>query len=91
MLRGLSNVRRRVEQLATLAGSGRCSGYHRIHRGPVYVSNDNPSPPPPWPNEDTGEWCACGAKMEFFTIVHQLIPDDGPVIPDDHPESSTVH
>ena len=44
MLRGLSNVRRRVEQLATQAGSGRCSGYHLIHRGPVQVSNDNPPP-----------------------------------------------
>ena len=87
MLRGLSNVRRRVEQLA---GSGRCNGNHLIHRGPIQVSNDDPPPPPPWPNEDTGEWCACGAKMEFFTIVHQLIPDDRPVITD-RSESSTVH
>ena len=43
MLRGLSNVRRRVEQLA---GSGRCNGNHRIHRI-VHVHNDDPTPP--WP------------------------------------------
>ena len=42
MLRGLSHVRRRVEQLATQAGAGRCDGYHRIHRV-VHVFNDDPT------------------------------------------------
>ena len=42
MLRGLSNVRRRAEQLATRAGAGRCNGNHRMHRV-VHVSNENPS------------------------------------------------
>ena len=41
MLRGLSNVRRRVEQLA---GSGRCNGNHQIDRI-VHVYNDDPTPP----------------------------------------------
>ncbi len=80
MLRGLSHVRRRVEQLATQAGSGRCNGYHRLHRV-VHVFNDDPTPP--WPEEEKGERCACGAELEYFTIVHQHIPDDCP-------ESSTV-
>ena len=73
MLRKLSNVRRRVEQLATQAGLGRCDGHHRRHRV-VHVLNDDPTPP--WPEGDSREWCACGAKMEFFTIVHQHITDD---------------
>ena len=81
MLRGLSNVRRRVEQLAEQAGSGRCNGYHRIHRV-VYVFNDDPTPP--WPDEDTGGRCVCGVEFEHFTIVHRHIPDD-------RPESSVVH
>ncbi len=75
MLRGLSNVRRRVEQLATQAGVGRCRGYHRIHRV-VHVFNDDPAPP--WPEEDARKRCVCGAEMELFTIVHQHIPDDRP-------------
>ena len=85
MLRGLSNVRRRVEQPA---GSGRCSGDHRIHRI-VHVRNDDPTPP--WPERDKGGRCACGAELEYFSIVHQHAPDAHPVIPDDRPESSVVH
>ena len=71
MLRGLSNVRRRVEQLAEQAGSGHCNGNHRIDRV-VHVSNDDPTPP--WPEEDNR--CACGAELEYFSIVHQHVPDD---------------
>ncbi len=85
MLRGLSNVRRRVEQLA---GSGRCNGQHRIHRI-VHVRNDEPAPP--WPEEAIGTRCACGAELDYLSIVHQHIPDDSPVIPDHRPESSVVH
>ena len=81
MLRGLSNVRRRVEQLA---GSGRCNGQHRIHRI-VHVSTDDPIPQ--WPGRDEGGRCACGAELEYLSIVHQHIPDDHPAIP----ESSVVH
>ena len=75
MLRGLSHVRRRVEQLATQAGSGRCNGNHQRHRV-VYVSGDDPTPP--WPEADIGTWCACGAELEFLRIVHQHIPDERP-------------
>jgi len=38
----------------------------------------------PWPEEDRGRRCACGAELEFLTIVHQPIPDD-------RPERPTVH
>ena len=78
MLRGLSNVRRRVEQLA---GAGRCNGNHHIDRI-VHVHNDDPTPP--WPEEAIGKLCACGVELEFCTIVHQHVPDD-------RPESSTIH
>ena len=81
MLRGLSNVRRRVDQLAAQAGLGRCSGHHRRHRV-VHVVNDDPTPP--WPEELVGKRCACGAEIELFTIVHQQLPDD-------RPASSVVH
>ncbi len=82
MLRGLSHVRRRVEQLATQAGSRRCNGYHRVQRI-VHVHGDDPTPP--WPEEDTlCERCACGAKLEFLTIVHQHVPND-------RAEPTTVH
>ncbi len=59
--------------MATQAGSGRCNGDHQ--RGPriVHVYGDDPTPP--WPEEDTRcERCACGAELEFFTIVHRHIP-----------------
>ncbi len=81
MLRKLSNEQRQVEQLATQAGLGRCSGHHRRHRI-VHVVNDDPTPP--WPEEERGRRCACGAEIELFTIVHQLLPDD-------RPASSAVH
>ena len=81
MLRGLSNVKRRVEQLATQAGSGRCNGEHRRHRI-VHVSNDDTTPP--WPEEDRGRRCACGAELEFLTIVHRHVPDG-------RPEPQVVH
>ena len=68
---GLSNVRRRVEQLATQAGSGGCNGYHRVQRI-VHVHGDDPTPP--WPEEDSGKRCACGAELELCSIVHQHIP-----------------
>ena len=42
----------------------------------VHVSNDAPTPQ--WPEEDRGRRCACGAELEFLTIVHQPIPDDRP-------------
>ncbi len=69
MLRRLSNVRRRVEQLATQAGSGRCDGNHRRHRV-VNVFGDDPIPP--WPERERGGRCACGAELEYFTVVHEL-------------------
>ena len=75
MLGKLSNVRRRVEQLATQAGLGRCDGRHKRGRV-VHVYNDEPTPP--WP-EEIGKRCACGAEIELLTIVHQQIPDDRPV------------
>ncbi len=70
---------RRGEPLVTLPGSGPCSGYHRVQRI-VHVYGDDPTPP--WPEEDNR--CACGAELEFLTIVHQHIPDD-------RSESSVVH
>ena len=78
MLRKLSNVRRRVEQLATEAVSGRCNGHHRRHRV-VHVSNDDPTPA--WPEEAIAKRCTCGAELEFFTIVHQQIPERRPEPP----------
>ena len=59
----------------------RCSGHHRRHRI-VHVVNDDPTPP--WPEEESGRRCACGAEIELFTIVHQQLPDD-------RPASSVVH
>ena len=80
MLRRLSNVRRRVEQLATQAGSGRCDGNHRRHRVVTVFGND---PTPPWP-EEKGERCVCGAELEYFQVVHQHIAGA-------HPDSTAVH
>ncbi len=42
----------------------------------VHVYNDDPTPP--WSGEVMGRRCACGAELEFLTIVHQHIPDDRP-------------
>ncbi len=69
MLRRLSNVRRRVEQLATQARSGRCEGHHRRHRV-VTVFDDDPTPP--WPEREQGERCACGAELEYVSIVDEI-------------------
>jgi hypothetical protein len=60
----------RDEPLVTLPGAGPCNGYHRVQRI-VHVHGDDPTPP--WPEEDTR--CACGAELEFSTIVHQHIQD----------------
>ncbi len=79
MLRKLSNVRRRVEQLATQARSGRCDGNHRRHRV-VDVFDDEPVPA--WPEREQGERCACGAELEYFTIVDVLHREPHP---DRHP------
>ena len=81
MLRGLSSVRRRVEQLATQAGSERCDGYHRRSRV-VHVHGTEATPA--WPEAGADERCACGAELEYFQIVHQHIPAD-------RPESAAVH
>ena len=69
MLRRLSNVRRRVEQLATQATTAECGGNHRWHRWVTVYGDD---PVPPWPERDQGERCACGAELEYFTVVHEL-------------------
>ncbi len=69
MLRKLSNVRRRVEQLATQARSGRCDGNHRRHRV-VDVFDDEPVPA--WPERDQGERCRCGAELVYVTIVDKI-------------------
>jgi len=73
MLRRLSVIRRRVEQLATQSGSGRCDAYHRRHRV-VNVFGDDPTTP--WPERDQGERCACGAALEYFTVVHVHMEPD---------------
>ena len=72
---------RRDEPLVTLPGSGPCNGYHRVPRI-VHVYGDDPTPP--WPEEESGRRCACGAEIELFTIVHQQLPDG-------RPASSVVH
>ena len=52
----------------------RCSGDHRVQRI-VHVRDDDPTPP--WPEEDNRcERCACGAELEFLTIVHRHSPAD---------------
>ena len=71
MLRPLSNVRRKVEQLATEARSGRCGGHHRRMRV-VDVFNDDPLPP--WPERDKGGHCICGVELEFVSIVDEIHP-----------------
>ncbi len=69
MLKRLSNVRRRVEQLATHAASERCDGHHRRHRV-VEVYGDDPLPP--WPELEHGGRCACGAELEYVSIVDEI-------------------
>lgn len=69
MLRRLSVIRRRVEQLATQAGSGRCDGNHRLHRVVIVFGDDAP---PRWAEREQGGRCACGAELEYSTVVHEL-------------------
>ncbi len=71
MLRPLSRVRRKVEQLAASATLARCGGYHRRHRA-VVVRGDEPVPA--WPEAESGERCVCGSTLEYFQVVHQLLP-----------------
>ena len=71
MLRPLSSIRRKVEQLAASATLARCGGYHRRHRS-VIVRGDEPVPA--WPEAESGERCVCGSKLEYFQVVHQLLP-----------------
>ena len=72
MLRRLSNVRRRVEQLATQAGPRRCTGDHRRCRV-VHVHGTTSAPA--WPDTGAHERCACGAELEYVQIVHQHVAD----------------
>ena len=81
MLRPLSVIRRRVEQLATQARSEGCGGNHRRQRW-VDVYGDDPTPP--WPEREHGERCACGAELEYVTIVNELHMGA-------HPESAAAH
>ena len=62
----------RGEPPVTQPGAGPCNGYHRVQRI-VHVRDDDPTPP--WPEEDRGKRCACGAELEFFTITHRHIQD----------------
>ena len=81
MLRPLSSIRRRVEQMATQGGSGRCDGNHQRHRI-VHVQGGEPAPVGPEAEDDAR--CACGAELEYAQVVHQHISDDGTA-------SSVVH
>ena len=69
MLRPLSSIRRKVEQLAASATLARCGGYHRRHRS-VVVRGDEPVPP--WP--ESGERCSCGSELEYFQVIYELRP-----------------
>ena len=71
MLRPLSSIRRKVEQLAARATLARCGGYHRRHRS-VVVRGDEPVPP--WPEAESGERCVCESTLEYFQVIHQLLP-----------------
>ncbi len=71
MLRPLSSIRRKVEQLAASATLARGGGYHRRHRS-VIVRGDEPVPP--WPEAESDERCICGSKFEYFQVIHQLLP-----------------
>ena len=51
-----------------LLGSGRCNGFHRVQRV-VHVYGHEPTPP--WPEEDEGARCTCGAELEYLTVVYQ--------------------
>ena len=68
MLRPLSNMRRRVEQLG-------CGESHQRHRW-VIVSGDDPMPA--WPERDQGERCRCGAELVYVTIVDVIHTEPHP-------------
>ncbi len=71
MLRPLSRIRRKVEQLAASATLAQCGGHHRRHRSVVVHGDD---PVPAWPEAESDERCVCGSTLEYFQVVHQLMP-----------------
>ena len=48
--------------------SGPCPGDHRVQRV-VHVYGHEPTPP--WPEEEKGGRCACGAELDYLTVVYQ--------------------
>ena len=40
-----------------------------LTRRVVHVYGNDPTPP--WPEEDIGKRCACGAELEYLTVVYQ--------------------
>ena len=69
MLRPLSNIRRRVDQLTMTAALMGCGGHHRRYRI-VDVHDDEPVPA--WPASESDERCSCGAIFRYFTIVDEF-------------------
>ena len=59
MVRPLSVIRSRVDQLATKAGSERCNRYHHLH-GVVHVYNDDPISP--WPEKEKASGAPAGPR-----------------------------
>ena len=74
MLRGLSNVRRRVEQLATRARTGRCDRDHQRIRIVTVQGNE---PVPPWPEAGADERCVCGTPLKHLLIVNEIRQEGG--------------
>ena len=68
-MRRLSAIRRRVDHLAREASRARCSSDHGRYRV-VNVSGDEPTPA--WPERAAGGKCACGADVEYVTIVNRF-------------------
>ena len=71
MLRPLSSIRRKVDQLAAHATLARCGGNHRRHRSSI-VHGDEPVPP--WPEAESGERRSYGSTLEYFQVVRRLLP-----------------
>ena len=68
-LAGLSAAVARLETRLSNA----CGGDHTIVRV-VYTLNGEE--PPPWPTDRTDRICsACGAPLQFVTVIHDLWPD----------------
>ena len=67
----LSGIRRRVDQLARDATLARCGGNHTRTKVSV-VHGDEPKPE--WPEAASGERCACGSKLKYVHVIHQLYP-----------------